>query len=69
VYIGEHSGEMLVCEVINRGKRILPLVIRYRDCTPLTELEPLPNFLKGSRLLPDYAIEGINKGEKCEHIH
>jgi len=69
VYIGEHPGEMLVCEVINRGKRILPLVLRYRDCTPFTGLEPFPDFLEGSRLLPEYAIEGINKGKKCKHVH
>jgi hypothetical protein len=68
VYIGEGPDEMLVCEVINRGKRMLPLVLRYRDCTPLTGLEPLPDFLEGSHMLPKYAIEGINEGKKCEHV-
>jgi hypothetical protein len=48
VYMGEHPGEELVCEVTNRGKRMLPLIAAYAECTPLTGLEPLPQFVRGS---------------------
>ena len=68
IYVGEHSGEELVCEVINRGRRILPLVKKYSECIPLTGLEPLHEFIQGSGVLPGYAIEGINKGERCQNV-
>jgi hypothetical protein len=65
VYMGEHPGEELVCEVINRGNRMLPLIRDYKRCIPLIGLEPLPKFVRGSGYLPQYAEEGILKGEKC----
>ncbi len=68
IYSGEHPGEELVCEVINRGRRILPLVKKYSECIPLTGLEPLHKFIQGSGVLPGYAIEGINKGKRCQNI-
>jgi hypothetical protein len=67
VYMGEHPGEELVCEVINRGKRMLPLIREYKKCIPLIGIEPLPMFIRGSGYLPQYAEEGILKGEKCTH--
>ena len=67
VYMGEHSGEELVCEVTNRGKRMLPLITTYAKCIPLTGLEPLPKFVRGSGALPDMAKEGVLSGKKCEH--
>ena len=67
VYMGEHPGEELVCETINRGKRMLPLIIAFKECTPIIGVEPLPKFVKGSGVLPGYAIEGINKGDKCKY--
>jgi hypothetical protein len=30
-YLGEHNGEMQICAVTKRGKRVLPLVMRYRQ--------------------------------------
>jgi len=57
---------MLVCEAINREKRLLPLLLRYRDCLPLTGLEPFPAFIKGSRILGDETIKGITKGESVK---
>jgi hypothetical protein len=65
VYMGEHPGEELVCEVINRGKRMLTLIREYKRCTPLIGIEPLPKFVRGSGYLQQYAEEGILKGEKC----
>ncbi|MBI1810985.1 MAG: hypothetical protein HY035_08125 [Nitrospirae bacterium] len=67
VYMGEHSGEELVCEVINRGKRMLPLIREYKKCIPLIGIEPLHKFVRGSGYLPQYAEEGILKDEKCTH--
>lgn len=67
VYMGEHPGEELVCEAINRGKRLFPLVKSFSECTPQIGIEPLPKFVRGSGVLPRYAVEGIAKGEKCEH--
>jgi len=67
VYMGEHPGEELVCEAINRGKQILPLIKAYSECIPMVGVEPLPKFVKGSGVLPGYAIEGIMKAEKCGH--
>ena len=68
VYMGEHPSEDLVCEVIKRGRRMLPLVKAYASCMPLTGLEPLHKELKGSGVLPGMAIEGIVRKEKCEHV-
>jgi hypothetical protein len=67
VYMGSHPGEEVVCEAINRGKRLLPLIKKYKECIPEIGLEPLPKGVKGSGHLPIYAIKGISKGEKCEH--
>lgn len=67
IYMGEHSGEELVCEVTNRGRRMLPLIDRYSKCTPLTGLEPLHKFVRGSGTLPGVARGQIAKGEKCQY--
>ena len=34
-YIGEHSGEELMDEAVQRGKRMLPLLRRYQRCKPM----------------------------------
>ena len=67
IYMGEHSGEELVCEVTNRGKRMVSLIDRYSSCTPLTGLEPLHKFVRGSGTLPGMARAQILKGERCEY--
>jgi hypothetical protein len=67
VYMGEHSGEELVCEATNRGKRMLSLIDAYSSCTPLTGLEPLPKFVQGSGSLPGMAKSRLLSGEKCEY--
>ncbi len=66
VYMGEHPGEELVCEVINRGKRMLSLIREYKRCIPLIGIEPLPKFVRGSGYLSQYAEERILKGDKCK---
>jgi hypothetical protein len=67
VYMGEHPGEELVCEVINRGKRMVPLIRAYHECTPLIGLEPLHKFVRGSGYLPNMALDSIKSGNGCSH--
>ena len=66
VYLGEHPGEELVCEVTARGRRMLPAVEKQLMCLPLTGLEPLPQFVQGSGVLANVAREKLVKGEKCD---
>src|SRR6185312_6520267 len=47
VYMGEHPGEEMVCEAINRGKRLLPLIQSYSKCQPSVGAEPLHKFVQG----------------------
>lgn len=68
VYMGEHQGEELVCEIINRGTRMVPVVKAYRSCQPLTGPEPFPQFVTmGSRVLFKYALEGLATGKSCKY--
>jgi hypothetical protein len=67
VYMGEHPGEELVCEAMNRGKRLVPKIKAFRACLPPLGLEPLPAGVAGSGVLPGYALEGIASGKACEH--
>lgn len=67
IYLGEHSGEELTCEVTNRGKRMIPLIRAYQQCLPLTGLEPLPKFVQGSGSLPGMALDGIASGNVCQY--
>jgi len=67
VYMGEHPEEELVCEVTNRGKRMLPLIQAYSKCPPVTGLEPLPKFVRGSGSLPQMAKDAILRGDHCEY--
>jgi len=67
VYMGEHPGEELVCEVASRGKRMLRLIDANSRCLPLTGLEPLPKYVQGSGFLPKMAKQQILRGESCGH--
>lgn len=67
LYMGEGPGEDLVCEVTNRGKRVLRLVETFSKCLPLTGLEPYPPSVQGSGALPGYAKASIVSGEKCKY--
>ncbi|MBZ5646432.1 MAG: hypothetical protein LAN37_04325 [Acidobacteriia bacterium] len=33
-YIGEHPGEELLCEAAGRGRPMIPLLKKYRTCSP-----------------------------------
>jgi len=65
LYTGEHSGGELLCNAINRGKRMLPLIESYTRCLPITGLEPLSDDLDGSGFLPRHAKKAIENGERC----
>lgn len=67
VYMGEGPGEELVCEVINRGTRMVPLIREFQDCAPLIGLEPLHKFVRGSGSLPGMALKGIASGKGCQY--
>lgn len=67
VYMGEHHGEELVCEVTNRGRRMLPLIDAYAACAPVVGFEPLPKFVHGSGALPEMAKKGVLSGKKCRY--
>lgn len=67
IYMGEHRGEEIVCEVINRGKRMLPLIRAVRECRPLTGIDPYPKILEGSGVLVEHAVKGLEAGESCRY--
>jgi hypothetical protein len=67
VYLGEGPGEELVCEVINRGKKMTPLIKAAASCAPLIGIEPLHKFIQGSGHLPGMALKGINLGKPCKY--
>ena len=64
-YVGEHSGEDIFCELVHRGKRVLPLLAKYhgrRITVPGVEM---------SRTQPnDTLYAGVQKeireGRSCE---
>jgi hypothetical protein len=65
VYMGEETAEELVCEVIDRGKRMVPLVRLFQAKQPPIGLEPLPKFVRGSGYLPGMVLKGIASGKGC----
>ena len=64
--MGEYPDEESVCETINRGKRMLPLIKAYRQCRPIIGIEPLPRRVRGSGALATHASEQIRAGRKCD---
>ena len=67
VYMGEGPGEELVCEVVNRGARMVPLISEFQKCAPLVGLEPLHKFVRGYGSLPGMALKGISSGKGCHY--
>jgi hypothetical protein len=67
VYMGEGPGEALVCEVTNRGTRMVPLIREFQACAPLIGLEPLHKFVRGSGTLSGMALKGISSGKRCHY--
>jgi hypothetical protein len=62
-YVGEHSAEELLCEAINRGKRIQPHLKRFLHCPPTTGLEPIADFFTNIPNLRAEALQRIEAGE------
>ena len=65
-YVGEDPGEDLWCEIVHRGKEMLPYLAKYHGCMPTTGAEPIPKSLLD---IPDQypeLIDVIGHGENCE---
>jgi len=65
-YVGEDPGEDLWCEIVHRGKQMLPYLEKYHDCLPTTGAEPIPKSLLD---IPDWYPElmaEIGRGGSCE---
>jgi hypothetical protein len=56
-YIGEASGEDLVHEITVRGKRMLPLLLKYRNATVIFSRKKYPSSLL---LAPDVKKESFD---------
>jgi hypothetical protein len=68
VYLGEDRGEEIECELINRGKKILPLIHQYEECTPTTGLEPYGKWVTAKESLSGFAIHGITTADACDEM-
>ena len=64
-YIGEHSGEDLFCELVHRGKRVLPLMKKYHRRSIVV---PGMNMSRAEALdtLYDGVVHEIRRGAHCE---
>jgi hypothetical protein len=64
-YVGEHSAEDILCELVHRGKRVLPLLAKYHHRkivvpgVDMSRTEPLDT-------LYDEVREQVRRGEHCE---
>ena len=67
IYMGEHPGEEMVCEAVNRGVRMVPFLRAARDCRSATGLEPLPTILVLDDVLYDDALRELALGHRCEY--
>lgn len=63
VYMGEHFGEQAVCEALDRGKRMVPLLQAYAKCRPDLGLQ-LPPEMTSVSLVPE-VLGQARRGEKC----
>lgn len=64
-YIGEASAENISCELVARGKPVLPMLRRYANATVIV---PGFDMSRTRRITTEYEIvvERINSGERCE---
>ncbi len=67
-YVGEDNAEELDCELMIRGRRLLPLLERYQRCPPVAGRGPFPRNLQTVMPDDDYieTIAAIRRGEPCE---
>jgi hypothetical protein len=68
VYLGEDRGEEIECELINRGKKMLPLIQQYEECTPTTGLEPYGKWVTAKESLSGFAVHGITTAGACDEM-
>ena len=65
-YIGEHANEDLTCELVARGKAVLPLLEKFRNhrINVSKTIVVIPTEHKSSEY--DSVIKRIKSGEHCE---
>ena len=69
IYVGSHPGGEAVCESVNRGEKMIPIIESYMDSLPKSGLEP--NLKKIQTNDPTYlarlALKRIKNGESCQY--
>jgi hypothetical protein len=66
LHLGSHSGEVLLCEALIWGERLVLHIVRYRSCLPFTGLEQVKNYPSRSEN-PELVLKWIKRGESCDH--
>ena len=64
-YVGEHTGEELLCEVTKRGRRMKRHLRRFLDCAPITGIEPIPPFFMAIPNFRQEALQLIASGKSA----
>ena len=67
IYMGVGDSERLVCNAIDRGSAMLPLLSAFNQCRPEIGLEPLPKLVRGSGFFGQQAEECLEKDETCPY--
>jgi hypothetical protein len=67
IYMGIGDSERLVCNAIDRGSSMLPLLKTFNQCRPEIGLEPLPTLVIGSGFFGQQAEGCLAKGEMCPY--
>ena len=65
-YIGEHPNEDLTCELIARGKAVLPLLEKFRDRDIDIDKTIVVVRIDDKAARYDAIISSIKAGEHCE---
>jgi hypothetical protein len=68
-YVGEGPGEELLCQVLKRGKRMVPYLQRFLRNPPLTGLEPIAPSFTNIPNMREQALKRIAAGDsggECE---
>lgn len=67
IYMGIGDSERLVCNAVERGSPMLPLLRAFNRCLPEIDLEPLPALVMGSGFFGQQAEGCLAKGETCPY--
>jgi hypothetical protein len=69
IYVGEHTGGELVCETVNRGQRMVPIIEQYMESLPASGLEPDIQEIQTDNPTSKarWALVKIEAGKSCHH--